>query len=119
MSRKMSVLAFAAALVMTPLAHAADVARDQVRTREEAAEITAPLPEPAITLAKLFADAQKEEEIVLLDGVASGMGALEVVVARTDTGGKLVFACVDSKEAAELFLKKPLDKLATKEAKEQ
>ena len=118
MSRRMSVLAFAAALVMPPLAHAAGVARGEMRTREEAAD-TAPLPEPAVTLAAMFAAAQQEEEIVLLDGVASGMGALEVVVARTDTDGKLVFACVDSEEAAQRFLRKPLDTLATKEAKEQ
>jgi hypothetical protein len=119
MSRSISVVTVAAALVMTPYLHAAGVSQDRIHPREDVAAIEAPLPEPVVTLAAMFATAEQAETIELLDGVASGMGALEVVVARIDKDGKLVYSCVDNPEAAQRFLVKPLDKLATKEAKEQ
>lgn len=116
MSRTMSMMAAAAALILSPVVHAADPALTRERVRE--AEIAAQLPEPVVTLAAMFAAAKSPETIHVLEGQASGMGALEVVVARVNTDGKLVLACVDSKEAADRFFQAPIDKVATREAKE-
>lgn len=105
------VVAFAGA----PFVHAADAAIDPAATTVEAA----PLPAPTLTLKALFATPASEEVIDVMDGVAVGMGATEVLVARLNTDGSVVTACVDSEEAARKFLQAPLEKLATKKAKDQ
>lgn len=130
MSRTMSVFAVTVALVITPFVFAADAVKasnnSTVKDRDPAcAEETAAAVEGAATeartaaLAAVFAVTTEEEVIETLDGIASGMGALEVVVARIDTDGNIVFSCVDNEHAAERFLTRPIDKLATKEEKEQ
>lgn len=126
MSRRMSVFAVAVALVITPFVFAADAVKtvDPVKERDCAEEVAAADPVAATearsaALAAMFAVTAEEEVIPTLDGIASGMGALEVVVARVDTDGRIVLACVDNEKAAERFLTRPIDKLATKEEKEQ
>jgi hypothetical protein len=73
-----------------------------------AREMTVPLrAEARIELRELFALAPgvvTEDE----NGISVGAFAVEVVVARIDADGKLVRACVDTEEAARLFLEKPL-----------
>jgi hypothetical protein len=121
MSRKMSVFAVAVALVITPLVFAADGAKTKdPDCADETASAVVATPEEArsAALAAMFAVTAEDEVIETLDGIASGMGALEVVVARVDADGKIVLACVDNEKAAERFLTRPLDKLATKEEKE-
>ena len=118
MSRTMSVLAATAALVLTPFIHAADATADRERPREEAPRVEMQLPAPVRTLASLFAAAEEEETIDVIDGESSGTVPMEVVVARIDADGKLVLSCVDNEAAAKRFLKADLEKLATKEAKE-
>jgi len=117
MSRMKSMVVAAATLVLSPLLFAANPASTPERVREvEVGEAT--LPEPVATLVSLFAAAKSEETLHPLEGEASGMGALEVVVARVNTDGRLVLACVDSKEAADRFLQAPIDKVTRREAKE-
>lgn len=129
MSRRMSVFAVTVALVITPFVFAADAVkasinstakdRDPACAEETTAAVEVATEARTAALTAMFAVAAEEEVIETLDGIASGMGALEVVVARVDTDGKIVFACVDNEHAAERFLTRPIDKLATKEEKEQ
>jgi hypothetical protein len=119
----MSVFAVTVALVITPFVFAADAAkkdRDPDCAEEAAAAVDVAATEArTAALTAMFAATAEEEVIETLDGIASGMGALEVVVARIDTDGKIVFSCVDNEQGAERFLTRPIDKLATKEEKEQ
>jgi hypothetical protein len=85
----------------------------------ESAAVEVALPSPTVTLKALFARPEAEEIIDTIDGVAVGMGAMEVIVARIDTDGSVITACVDSEEAAREFLDSPIEKVATKKAKEQ
>lgn len=125
MSRRMSVLVAAVAFTTTPFVYAAQSANDRDCTREERSrhedvaqrEVGSPTPAP-VTLAELFAVPAGDPSIETEDGV-SAPGPLEVVVARIASDGKPVMACVDRREAAERFLKTPVEQLATKKAKEQ
>jgi hypothetical protein len=108
-----------------PAANAVTVAeRDSVAVRtspETSPEVQAEvaLPRPTLTLKALFAKVEEEEVVDTIDGVAVGMGAMEVLVARIDTDGRVVTSCVDSEKAARAFLNAPIEKVATKRAKEQ
>ena len=112
-----SIYAFVAAVALdtAPFVEAAE----HVTAQPAAAEVVAALPSPSRTLKALFATPATEEAIDTTDGVAVGMGAMEVVIARIGTDGRLVTACVDSEKAARAFLESPIDKVATKQAKEQ
>jgi hypothetical protein len=115
MARSLSLLVAAVALATAPFVHAADAATDATAT--VAMEVA--LPAPTITLKALFAASATEEVIDVVDGVAFGMEAMEVMVARIDPDGRVLTACVDSEKAARAFLDAPVDKVATKTAKEQ
>lgn len=114
MVRSKYLVVAAVALATAPFVHAADAA-----TYEAAAQVEMALPSPTMTLKALFATAESAEVIDVTDGVAVGMGGMEVLVARINTDGSVVMACVDSEKAARAFLDSPLEKVATKQAKEQ
>lgn len=124
MSRRMSVFVAAVAFATTPFVYAAEGTSDRDCTRpersrhEDVAQHEVGLPRPPVTLAELFAVPTGGPSTETEDGV-SAPGHLEVVVARIASDGKPVMACVDSREAAERFLKAPVERLATKKAKEQ
>lgn len=109
MSRRFIVAAAVAGLIAVH-AGAAETAR--------VPEIAQPVaPEAKFDLRALFDRAPG----VLSDdanGITVGAFAVEVLVARRGPDGKLIKACVNSEEAARLFLTAPVDKLATKQAKE-
>ena len=90
-----------------------------VATSQETPQVEIALPSPALTLKALFATTAQEEVVDAVDGVAAGMGAMEVLVARIDTDGRVVTSCVDSEKSARAFLDAPIEKVATKRAKEQ
>jgi hypothetical protein len=118
MSRTMSLFVAAVALATTPLVFAAEPVVDS--NAAECATTEATPRTEVITLADLFAAPVEEETIVTLEGVASGAPAMEVVVARINTDGRIVMSCVDSEKAAKKFLAAPADKLpADMQAKEQ
>jgi hypothetical protein len=110
-----SIYAFIAvvALATAPFVEAAE------HVTLEPAAVAVALPAPSRTLKALFAAPATEEVIHTTDGVAVGMGAVEVVLARIDTDGRVITACVDSEKAARAFLASPIEKVATKKAKEQ
>jgi hypothetical protein len=113
MARSLFVFVAAVAFATAPFVHAADAAPEAAATVEMA------LPSPTITLKALFAAPAAPEVIDVADGVAFGMEAIEVMVARIDTDGRVVTACVDSEKAARAFLDAPVEKVATRQAKEQ
>jgi len=98
---------------------AAERADAVVATSQQTPQVEIALPSPALTLKALFATTAQEEVIDAVDGVAVGMGAMEVLVARIDTDGRTITSCVDSEKAARAFLDTPIEKVATKRAKEQ
>jgi hypothetical protein len=120
MSRTLSLFVAAVALATTPLVFAAEpvVEASACATEESSQQEVTPRAH-AVTLAELFAAPVEEETIVTLEGVASGAPAMEVVVARINTDGRVVMSCVDSEKAAKKFLATPADKLPAKQAKEQ
>ena len=125
MSKKHFVVVAAVALATTQFVFAAEPAAkaepatDTACAREEAShEAIAPRP-LAVTVTEMFVAPEQDEPIVVLDGVASGAGPREVVLARIDTDGQLVLSCVDSAKDAKRFLEAPVEKIAPKKAKEQ
>jgi hypothetical protein len=52
------------------------------------------------------------------NGITAGPMQVDVIVARIDTDGKLVKACVNSEEAARRFLEAPIEKIDGRRAKE-
>lgn len=134
MARSMYLFVAAVALATAPFVYAADAATDPACAAEETphSEATSPaqpeaassqdavaVPSRVVTLKALFAAEAEEEVIEVTDGVAVGMGAREVVVARIDTDGRVAMSCVDSEKAARAFIDSPIEKVATKQAKEQ
>ena len=117
MVRSLSSFVAAVALATAPFVHAADAATDAASTVAQSSEMA--LPSPTITLKALFAAPATEEVIDVVDVIAFGMEAREVMVARIDTDGRVLTACVDSEKAARAFLDAPVEKVATKKAKEQ
>lgn len=113
MVRSMYLVVAAVALATAPFVQAAEL------VAAEPAQVEVALPSPTITLKAFFATPATEEIIDSVDGVAAGMGAMEVLVARIDTDGSVITACVDSEKAARAFLDSPIEKVATKKAKEQ
>lgn len=101
------LIAVTAVLVITTLAaHAADPARS--RQPE--------LPLEESSLRALFDLAPGVIETADPDaGVTVSAFAVEVVVARIGADGKLIKACVDTEEAAQKFLRSPLEKIARTE----
>ena len=118
MVRSMSLFVAVVALATAPFVQAAEpVVSD--RAVAEMVQVEAALPSPTLTLKALFATLDQDEVIDTIDGVAVGMGAFEVVVARINTDGTTATACVDSEKAARAFLDSPIEKVASKKAKEQ
>lgn len=118
MSRLKCLLVAAAAFAATPFIYAADAATNPAAV--DVAHIEVALPAPTLTLQTLVAaNVAVDEVIEVTDGVAIGAGAFEVVLARIDTDGKVVMSCVDSEKAAQAFLQAPIEKIATKKAKDQ
>ena len=93
MQKRISMAAVLAALFIASIASASDEAVDC--GSEAAAVKAAPLPPHSKTLADLFVPEQ----------------GTEVLIARVGADGKLVFACVDSAEAAKRFFEAPVEKL--------
>ncbi len=114
MNRRTLVVVAVVAL-MTALMSASAHATDPARSREAAL----PLQEaPMVTLHEMFAQAPgviTENE----NGITAGPMQADVIVARIDSDGKLVKACVDSEAAARKFLDAPVEKLEGRKAKEQ
>ncbi len=125
MSKKLCVVVAAVAFATIPFVFAAEpVAKAEPATDAACAQEQSSqqeiAPRPAtITLTEIFAAPAQEEPIVVTEGVASGEGPREVVLARINTDGQLVMSCVDSEKDAKRFLEAPVEKLATKKAKEQ
>ena len=102
-----TLVVVAAVAIMSASAHAKDSAR----------EAALPLAEKPIELRALFDHAPgviAENE----NGITAGPMQVDVIVARIDSDGKLVKACVDSEEAARHFLNAPVEKLERGKAKE-
>lgn len=106
-----TLFVFAVAALMTASAHAADPARS--------GQAALPmLEERALDLRALF---DRAPGVISNDanGITVGAFAVDVIVARVDTDGKLVTACVATEEAAKRFLTTPVEKLDGRGAKEQ
>jgi hypothetical protein len=103
------VAAAALALLATP-ALATDLDRDCTR------ETVGRVPGAAARLAAL--DEIFVEAVEPVDGLLEGMHTREVVLARI-IDGKLVMACVDTKEAAEKFLAATPEQLRATRAEEK
>ncbi len=110
MNRRTLVVAVVAALMMTASADAKDPARSP--------EAALPHSERPLALRALF---DRAPGVVFEDanGITAGPFQVDVIVARIDTDGSLVKACVDSEEAARRFLEAPIEKVAGRRAKEQ
>lgn len=104
MSRRYFAVPVVLALAAFPAA--ASERGDSAAIRESMARMT-----PRIELAQLFARMNDGVSTVTADGVNMPHGAMEVVLARIGTDGKVVTSCVDTLEAAERFFKVPLKKL--------
>lgn len=108
MIRRTLAVAAVVALI-TASTHAADPAR----TRENAL----PLEERRLELRALF---DRAPGVISegANGITVGAFAVNVIVARIDTDGNLVTACVDNEAAARRFLDAPIEKVETRQAKE-
>ncbi|HYH08561.1 MAG TPA: hypothetical protein VEK11_16010 [Thermoanaerobaculia bacterium] len=110
MSRRPYAVMAALALA-APLALASD-ANDRVCTRDVIPGFSQIRPE----LAALFVPAA--EPVDTGDAVFT-TGPLELLVVRLGEDGKPVAVCVDNEEAAQKFLDAPIQRVVTKQAKEQ
>lgn len=108
MTRRMLAVAAVLAL-MTASAYAADPARTR--------EIALPLDERPLELRALF---DRSPGVISEgpDGITVGAFAVNVLVARIDTDGNLISACVDNEASARRFLEAPIEKVETPQAKE-
>lgn len=111
MNRRLFAVAVVVAL-MTASAHAADGARKQ-----DAALTPAPAERP-LSLHALF-DRAPGVTTQDTNGITTGPSGVNVIVARIDTDGKLVKACVDNEAAARRFLEAPIENVQNGRAKEQ
>lgn len=75
-------------------------------------------PERVLSLRALF---DRAPGVVTEDanGLTAGSTSVDVIVARIDTDGKLVKACVNSEEAARRFLEAPVEKVDGRRNREQ
>lgn len=110
MTRRTLVVAAVVALMMTASADAKDPARSR--------DVALAHSERPLALRALF---DRAPGVVSEDasGITAGPLQVDVIVARIDTDGKLVKACVDSEEAARRFLEAPIEKVEGRRAKEQ
>ena len=106
MNRRTLVVVAVVAL-MTASAHAADPAR--------AKELA--LPQTETSLRALF-DRAPGVIVENENGLTAGPSAVGVIVARIDTDGNLVKACVDTEAAARRFLEAPIERVDGRRAKE-
>ena len=98
-------------VVVTASAHAADAARQQNTD-------ALPQTQRTISLHELFAHAPGVVQHV--NGMLiTGPTHSDVIVARIDTDGSLVKACVDNEEAARRFFTAPIQNVEGRKAKEQ
>lgn len=112
MNRRLFVVAAVVAL-MTASAHAADGSRQQ-----DTAAATVPQAERPLALHALFAHAPGVVQHV--NGMLiTGPTHSDVIVARIDTDGSLVKACVDNEEAARRFLTAPIQNVEGRKVKDQ
>lgn len=103
-----TLVVVAAVAIMSASAHANDSAR----------EAALPLAEKPLELRAMFDHAPgviTENE----NGITAGPMQVDVIVARIDSDGTLVKACVDSEAAARRFLDAPIEKVEGRKAKEQ
>jgi hypothetical protein len=115
MNRRLFAVAVVVAL-MTASAHAVDGARKQ-----DAALAPAPAERP-LSLHALFDRAPcvtTQDTTQDANGITTGPSGVNVIVARIDTDGKLVKACVDNEADARRFLEAPIEKVQNGRAKEQ
>lgn len=110
MNRRTLAFAAVVALMMTASVDAKDPARSP--------DTALPHAERPLALRALF---DRAPGVVSEDanGITAGPIRVDVIVARVDTDGKLVKACVDNEEAARRFLEAPIEKVAGPQAKEQ
>lgn len=110
MNRGTLAVAAIAALMMTASADA----KDPVPSPDAAL----PRSERPLDLRALF---DRAPGVISEDanGITAGPMRVDVIVARIDTDGKLVKACVDSEEAARRFLEAPIERVEGRRAKEQ
>ena len=110
MNRRTLVAAVVVALT-TASTHAADRHRNQE---------TEPLPqaERRLELRALF---NRAPGVISenANGISTGPFQVDVIVARIDSDGKLVKACVDSEESARRFLQAPIGRVAGSRAQEK
>jgi len=101
MKRRLFVVAAVVAL-MTASAHAGEPAREKVER---------------LSLREIF---DRAPGVIREDanGIIAGPFQVDVIVARIDTDGKLVKACVDSEDAARRFLEAPIENVDGRRAKE-
>lgn len=106
-----TLLVVAVAALMTASAHATDPARTPQAALPQ-------FEERSLDLRALF---DRAPGVISNDanGITAGPMQVDVIVARIDTDGKLVKACVDSEEAAKRFLSAPVEKVDSRRAKEQ
>lgn len=110
MNRRLFAVA-AVVAVFTASAYAADGARTQDAD-------AVPQAERPLALHELFAHAPGVVQHV--NGmIITGPTHADVIVARIDTDGKLVKACVDNEAAARRFLNAPIENVEGRKAKEQ
>lgn len=85
------------ALVLTSSLAAGEV--DKMCVLEELPTVTQPMPE----LSRIFARAEQASA----DPYTAPMGAVEVVVARIGSDGRVEMSCVDTEEGARAFFTAP------------
>jgi type IV secretory pathway VirJ component len=115
MSRRFFVVPAVLALAVSPLAHASDQAAPRISARESIARFA-----PRIELAELFARiADAGAAVDTEDGVSLPMSSTEVLVARLNTDGKAIMACVDNEESARRFLDASMERVMRGRTQEQ
>ncbi|MGZ5431571.1 MAG: hypothetical protein ACXW5U_13475 [Thermoanaerobaculia bacterium] len=110
MTRRTLVVAAVVALMMTASADA----KDPARSREDALVL---VERQHLELHEMFDRAPgviSDDE----NGITVSGFAVNVVVARIDSDGKVVTSCVDTEEAARRFLTAPADEIQAHQAKE-
>ena len=115
MSRRFFVVPAVLALAASPLAHASDQFATRVSAREAIARFA-----PRLELSELFARIEAGgNSFDTEDGVSAPMQVSEVLVARLNTDGKPVMACVDNEESARRFLDAPIERVLRGRKQEQ
>jgi hypothetical protein len=111
MSRRLYVVPFAFSLLLASLPATAS---DRACTREALPQARVA---PRIDVLAAVFDARQVADPT--SGKVTTIETTEVVIARIGADGKLVLACVDTKDAARRFLEIPAGRLASHGPKEQ